>query len=123
LRLKCNAGATRAITQFFFDNDVYYRFRDRCVKEGITTPIIPGVLPIHDFASMCNFAKRCQTGVPDWLAAEFQGFELKPDEARKIAAEILIDQVQDLKANGVEHIHFYTLNKTTITKEACEALF
>jgi len=122
LKLKCDAGATRAITQFFFDNKVYYDFVDKAQAAGITTPIYPGVLPIHDFASMRNFAKRCGTNVPDWLIAEFQGFELKPQEAKKIATEILCEQVEDLAKNGVNHIHFYTLNKTAITQEACKIL-
>lgn len=122
LKLKCEAGSTRAITQFFFDNDVYYKFVERCRKAGITTPICPGLLPVHDFTKMLTFAERCQAGVPGWMHEKFAGTEGKPEEAKKIAIDLLVDQSLDLKANGVDHIHYYTLNKAEITKEACEAI-
>lgn len=122
LKLKCDAGADRAITQFFFDNDVYFAFLELCEKEGITTPICPGLLPIHDFKSMCNFAKRCQAQVPGWLHERFDGVLDNPEEAEKIATDLLVMQVEDLAVKGVDHIHFYTLNKSAITTEACEAL-
>lgn len=122
LKLKCAAGADAAKTQFFFDNEVYYRFLDLCEKAGIDTPIYPGLLPIHDFPSMVRFAGKCQAGVPDWLHEQFEGLEEKPDEARKRATDLLVKQTQDLAANGVEHIHYYSLNKAAITKEACQSL-
>ncbi len=122
LKKKCDAGATRAITQFFFDNHVYYDFVEKARAAGITTPIVPGVLPIHDLVGTRKFAARCGASVPEWLIAEFQGFELKPDEMKKIATEILTEQVLDLAANGVQHIHLYTLNRADITREACQAL-
>ncbi|MCB1681447.1 MAG: methylenetetrahydrofolate reductase [NAD(P)H] [Alphaproteobacteria bacterium] len=122
LKLKCEAGSTRAITQFFFDNKVYYDFVERCRKAGITTPICPGLLPVHDFTKMLSFAERCQAGVPQWMHEKFAGLEDKPEEAKKIAIELLVKQSLDLKANGVDHIHYYTLNKSDITKEACEAI-
>lgn len=122
LKLKCDAGADRAITQFFFDNEQYYRFAEACAAAGITTPIIPGLLPIHDFKSMVNFAKRCQASVPDWLHGKFEGLEDNPEDARKVATDLLIGQAQDLAENGVEHLHFYTLNKAEITQTAVEAL-
>ena len=122
LKLKCEAGSTRALTQFFFDNDVYYKFVDECQKAGITTPICPGLLPVHDFPKMLNFAERCQASVPKWMHEKFEGLEDKPEEARKVATDLLVEQSVDLKNNGVEHIHYYTLNKSDITKEACEAI-
>ncbi len=122
LKLKCDAGATRALTQFFFDNSKYYDFVERCERAGITTPICPGLLPIHDFQSMVKFAKRCQTSIPDWLYEKFEGLEDKPDDAKKVAVDLLVEQSIDLARNGVEHIHYYTLNKSEITKQACEAL-
>ncbi|MCB1651315.1 MAG: methylenetetrahydrofolate reductase [NAD(P)H] [Alphaproteobacteria bacterium] len=122
LKLKCDAGADRAITQFFFDNDVFYRFRDECAKAGITTPIVPGLLPIHDFKNMCRFAGRCQASVPDWLHERFAGLEGKPEEAHKIALDLLVNQSLGLATQGVGHIHYYTLNKAAMTKEAVEAL-
>ena len=122
LKLKCDAGADRAITQFFFDNDDYFRFVEQVRAAGIETPICPGLLPIHDFKSMCGFAKRCQANVPDWLHEKFAGLEDAPEDAQKIATDLLILQVEDLAKQGVEHIHFYTLNKSAITDEACAAL-
>lgn len=121
LKLKCEAGADRAITQFFFDNDVYFRFVETVRAAGIDTPIAPGLLPIHDFKSMCNFAKRCQAQVPGWLHERFDGVE-NEEEAEKIATDLLIMQAQDLAEQGVEHLHFYTLNKAAMTTEACQAL-
>lgn len=122
LKLKCDAGSDRAITQFFFDNDVYFKFVEECEKAGITTPISPGLLPIHDFKGVCGFAKRCQAQVPDWLMEKFDGLEDKPEEAQKIATDILILQAEDLAAKGVSHLHFYSMNKASITTEVCEAL-
>jgi methylenetetrahydrofolate reductase (NADPH) len=122
LRLKCEAGADRAITQFFFENDVYYRFLDQCEKAGITTPVVPGLLPVHDFKGMANFAKRCAASVPDWLREKFEALEGRPEEAQKLATDLLISQAEDLAAQGVGHIHFYCMNKAPITSEAVEAL-
>jgi methylenetetrahydrofolate reductase (NADPH) len=122
LKEKCNAGATRAITQFFFDNQVFYDFVEKCQKAGIRTPICPGLLPIHDFKSMQKFAARCQANVPAWLHEKFAGLEDKPYEARKVATELLCKQAEDLARNKVAHIHFYTLNKSDITTDACKVL-
>lgn len=114
LRKKCNAGATRAITQFFFDNEVYYRFLDEVERTGIKTPIVPGLLPIHDFSKVCSFAARCHTHVPDHLKHRMQ------DPSPHLAEDILCEQIEDLIKNGVDHIHFYTLNKSSLTAQACE---
>lgn len=121
LKMKCDAGATRALTQFFFNNDDYYRFVDKCQKAGINTPINPGLLPIHDFTSMYNFAARCNTNIPNWLAEKFDGLSDKPEEAEKVAIELLTEQVDDLIKNGVMHIHVYTLNKSNITHQVIES--
>lgn len=122
LRKKCAAGAARAITQFFFDNDKFYAFRDKCAQAGITTPLCPGLLPVHDYKSMVRFAGRCQAHVPDRVHSAFAGLENQPDEARKRAEDLLVRQALDLAENGVSHIHFYTLNKADLTRQACEAL-
>ena len=122
LQKKCNAGAYRAITQFFFDNDVYFTFVEVCQQMGIDTPIVPGLLPIHDFKSMCSFAERCQANVPGWLHERFEGLEDKPDEARKVATEILLKQTEELVAAGVPHLHFYSLNKADIVSDIIKAL-
>ena len=116
LKKKCDAGAARAITQFFFDNDVYYRFVDMAEKAGITTPIVPGLLPIHDFEKACSFAGRCAASVPDHLRMRFA------DPSHNLAADILAAQVDDLISNGVPHIHFYTLNKSAIVHDVCRNL-
>jgi len=122
LKLKCDAGAHRGLTQFFFDNDIYYNFVEKCEAAGIKMPVCPGILPIHDFKSMCNFAKRCEANVPDWLHEKFAGLEDKPEEARKVAIDLLVSQTEDLVKNGVAHIHYYTLNKSDITRQAVEAI-
>ncbi len=122
LGMKCEAGATRALTQFFFDNNAYYDFVDKCAGAGITTQIAPGLLPIHDFKSMCKFAKRCGANVPDWLYDKFEGLNRKPEEARKVAIDLLVAQSEDLAKNGVDHIHYYTLNKSDITTQAIQSI-
>jgi methylenetetrahydrofolate reductase (NADPH) len=122
LKKKCDAGATQAITQFFFENEKYYDFVEACQKAGITTPIYPGILPVHDFTGMIRFAARCQAQVPDWVKEKFAGLEDKPEEAKKIATEMLVEQTLDLVAGGVPHVHFYTLNKYEITDAAVKAL-
>ncbi len=122
LMKKVDAGANRAITQFFFDNSIYYEFLEHCQKANIKAPIVPGLLPIHDFKSMCGFAKRCQATVPQWLHEKFDGLEDKPEEAQKIGLDLLLAQTEDLAKNGVEHIHYYTLNKSDITTQAVKTL-
>ncbi len=123
LKMKCDAGATRAITQFFFNNEQYFRFVSKCESLGIHIPIVPGLLPIHDFVGMCNFAERCQTNIPLDLYSKFELYKDKPAEARNLAIELLTAQAQDLLDNGVEHIHFYTLNKADITSNVIKAVF
>ncbi len=122
LKLKCDAGADRALTQFFFENDKYYAFVEQCRAAGIDTPIYPGLVPVHDFNGLVRFAGNCQASVPGWVHEKFEGLDDKPEEALKIATDLLTEQTLDLAENGVEHIHFYTLNKAGITSDACEAL-
>ena len=122
LKKKCDAGADRAITQFFFDNDDYYRFVDQVRAEGIDTDIAPGLLPIYDFASVSGFAKKCEAHVPDWLRAEFAGTEDKPEEALKIAEELLITQALDLAEQGAAHLHIYSMNKAPLSVAVAKAL-
>lgn len=122
LKLKCAAGADRAITQFFFENDKYYAFLEKTQAAGITTPIYPGLVPVHDFTSLVRFAGNCEASIPGWMHEKFEPLIDKPEESRKVATELLVKQVEDLSANGVDHIHFYTLNRSAITLEACAAL-
>ncbi|HEY8540493.1 MAG TPA: methylenetetrahydrofolate reductase [Steroidobacteraceae bacterium] len=122
LKAKIDAGATRAITQFFFDPDVFLRFRDKCVKAGIKAAIVPGILPITRFPQMLRMAQRCGASVPDWLVHRFDGLDDDPETRRLIAASVAIEQVQQLQKHGVEHFHFYTLNRSELTYAICHAL-
>ncbi|MCJ7558331.1 MAG: methylenetetrahydrofolate reductase [Gammaproteobacteria bacterium] len=122
LKRKIDAGASRAITQFFFDTDVYLRFRDRCAAAGINAPIIPGILPITRFPQMLAFADRCGARVPQWLRQQFAGLEDDPETRQLIAANVAIQQVHELQRQGVEEFHFYTLNRSELTYAICHAL-
>jgi methylenetetrahydrofolate reductase (NADPH) len=122
LKDKIDAGASRAITQFFFDTDDYLRFRDRCVAAGIDVSIVPGILPITRFPQVTRFAARCGARIPDWLAARFAGLEDDPETRRLIAANVAIEQVTRLLRHGVREFHFYTLNRAELTYAICHAL-
>ena len=115
LRAKLDAGASRAITQFFFDTDRYLHFRDRCAAAGITAEIVPGILPITRFPQMLRFAQRCGASVPDWLQHRFAGLDDDPETRRMIAASVAIEQVRRLQQHGVHEFHFYTLNLAAMT--------
>jgi methylenetetrahydrofolate reductase (NADPH) len=114
LKAKVDAGATRAITQFFFDNDLYLRFLDRVQKAGITIPIVPGILPVQNFKQARNFAQRAGATVPDWLAAKFDGLDDDAETRKLVAATVAAGQVQKLFKNGVENFHFYTMNRADL---------
>lgn len=122
LRKKVDAGATRAITQFFFDTDDYLRFRDRCVAAGIGVSIVPGILPITRFPQVTRFAARCGAKIPTWLAERFAGLDNDPETRRLIAANVAIEQVSRLRHHGVDEFHFYTLNRAELTYAICHAL-
>jgi methylenetetrahydrofolate reductase (NADPH) len=122
LRRKIDAGATRAITQFFFDNDDYLRFRDRCAAAGINASIVPGILPITRFPQVTRFAERCGAKIPRWLAERFVGLDNDADTRRLIAASVAIEQVSRLREQGVNEFHFYTLNRAELTYAICHAL-
>ena len=122
LKTKLDAGAHRAITQFFFDTDAYLRFRDRCVAAGITASLVPGILPITRFPQMQRFAARCGASIPAWLADRFAGLDNDADTRRLIAAAFAIGQVERLAREGVQEFHFYTLNRADLTYAICHAL-
>ncbi|HRC26727.1 MAG TPA: methylenetetrahydrofolate reductase [NAD(P)H] [Alphaproteobacteria bacterium] len=122
LRRKCEAGADRAITQFFFDNEKFYRFRDVVSSVGIAAPLVAGILPIANPVKAFEFARKCGASIPDRLAARFEGLENDHDTARLVAAVVLAEQIADLRANGVDHFHFYTLNQAHLTYAACQGL-
>lgn len=122
LRAKLDAGASRAITQFFFDTDRYLRFRDQCAAAGITAEIVPGILPITRFPQMLRFAQRCGASVPESLAHRFDGLDDDPETRRLIAASFAIEQVRRLQEHGVQEFHFYTLNRAELAYAICHAL-
>lgn len=122
LKRKIDAGASRAITQFFYDIDLFLRFRDRCEQAGIRVSIVPGILPITRFPQVTRFAARCGTSIPEWLQERFIGLDDDPDTRRLIAASVAIEQVQALARHGVREFHFYTLNRAELTYAICHAL-
>ncbi|HSU06448.1 MAG TPA: methylenetetrahydrofolate reductase [NAD(P)H] [Acetobacteraceae bacterium] len=115
LKRKLDAGATRAITQFFFDASVFLRFLDRCLAAGITAPIVPGILPVSNFAQAVRISGMCGTAIPDWLGRMFEGTDDDPEIRRMVAAIVAAEQVRLLQANGVDEFHFYTLNRPELT--------
>jgi len=122
LKRKLDAGASRAITQFFYDTDNFLRFRDRCAARGITAPIVPGILPIARFRQMLNFATRAGARVPTWLHERFEGLDDDPETQRMLGASVAIEQVATLRKHGISEFHFYTLNRAELTFAICYAL-
>jgi len=115
LKRKLDAGATRAITQYFFDITAYLRFLDRCRAAGITAPIVPGILPVSNFAQTLRFSAQCGATVPNWLGDLFEGLDHDPETRRLIAAVVAAEQVRLLQTYGVDEFHFYTLNRADLT--------
>ena len=122
LRRKIDAGATGAITQFFFDNTAFLRFRDACAAARIGVPIVPGILPINRFSQVQRFARRCGTSIPDWLAERFDGLDEDEETRRRLSAALALEQVEHLQRHGVNAFHFYTLNRAELTYAVCHAL-
>jgi methylenetetrahydrofolate reductase (NADPH) len=114
LKAKVDAGATRAITQVFFDNDLYFRYLDRVRARGITIPIVPGIMPMHNFKQARAFVTRAGTSVPDWLAAKFDGLDDDAETRKLVAATVAAGQVQKLAKHGVDTFHFYTMNRADL---------
>ncbi len=122
LKRKIDAGATRAITQYFFEADDYLRFLERAQAAGIAVEIVPGILPINNFAQCVKFSAMCGAGVPSWLHRLFEGLEDDPDTARLVALNIAAELCRTLRANGVDSFHFYTLNRAELTYAVCHIL-
>src|SRR5213592_2669267 len=122
LKAKVDAGACRAITQFFFDNDLYFRYLDRVRARGIAVPVVPGILPVQNFKQMRSFATRCGTSVPDWLAERFDGLDDDAPTRKLIAAAVAAEQVLDLVDRGVTDFHFYTMNRADLVYAVCHLL-
>jgi methylenetetrahydrofolate reductase (NADPH) len=122
LRRKIDAGANRAITQFFFDSEAYLRFRDACAAAGVNVSIVPGIMPISRFPALKRMSSRCGTKVPSWLEDRFEGLDDDLQTRQMTAASIAIEQVQYLERHGVREFHFYTLNRAELTYAICHAL-
>lgn len=122
LKRKLDAGASRAITQFFFDVEIYLRFRDLCATAGIDATIVPGILPITRFPQLTKFAAQCGATVPDWLRDRFDGLEDDAETRQLIAASVAIEQARLLKKEGIDEFHFYTLNRSELAYAICHAL-
>jgi methylenetetrahydrofolate reductase (NADPH) len=114
LKRKLDAGATRAITQYFFETETYLRFLDRAQAAGITAPIVPGIMPVSNFAQAARFSAACGTSVPAWLGRMFEGLDDDPETRRMVGAVAAAEQVRLLQANGIDEFHFYTLNRSDL---------
>jgi methylenetetrahydrofolate reductase (NADPH) len=122
LKQKVDAGADRAISQFFFDNSVFFRFRDLAEAAGVAIPIVPGIIPVQNFKQTANFARRAGASVPQWLADRFEGLEDDPATRRLVAAAVCAEQVIDLIDHGVEELHFYTMNRADLVFAICHLI-
>jgi methylenetetrahydrofolate reductase (NADPH) len=122
LKRKQDAGAARGITQFFFDVEAYLRFRDTAVRQGISMPLVPGILPVTNFQQVQKFAARCGAKVPASLARHFEGLDDDPETRRLVAAHVAGEQCQRLQNEGVHEFHFYTLNRPELTRAICHLL-
>lgn len=122
LKRKIDAGADRAITQFFYDNEAFLRFQDRCRTEGISVPIVAGIMPIGSFTSVSSFAKRCGAKIPTWMPDLFNGLEDAPDVHQLVSATVAAEQCRELAERGVRQFHFYTMNRPELTTATCRIL-
>lgn len=122
LRRKIDAGASRAITQFFFDVESYLRFRDRCVAAGIDAEIVPGILPVSNFKQLQRFAAMTNVRVPGWMTQMFEGLDNDPETRKMVGANVAMDMVRILSREGVKDFHFYTLNRAELSYAICHTL-
>ncbi|MCL2918551.1 methylenetetrahydrofolate reductase [Shewanella litorisediminis] len=122
LKRKIDAGANRAITQFFFDVESYLRFRDRCVAAGIDVEIVPGILPVTNFTQLKRFAAMTNVSIPGWLHRQFEGLENDAATRQLVGANVAIDMVKVLAREGVKDFHFYTLNRAELSYAICHTL-
>jgi methylenetetrahydrofolate reductase (NADH) len=122
LKRKVDAGADRAITQFFFDNDLYFRYLDVARAAGIDIPIVPGIVPVQNFKQTAGFAKRTGASIPAWIAQRFEGLDDDAATRRLVAAAVCAEQVVDLIDRGATHIHFYTMNRADLVYAVCHLI-
>src|SRR5215207_3424642 len=111
---KVAAGATRAITQMFFDNQMFLRFRDQVAARGIPVALVPGIFPIHSFPAVSRFAERCGASIRASVASRFDGLDDDPIETQRVAADLAAEQIAELSSEGVDHAHLYTLNRADL---------
>jgi methylenetetrahydrofolate reductase (NADPH) len=122
LKRKVDAGATRIITQFFFDSDVYFSFVEKCRKRGIEVPIVPGILPVSNVKQTKHFAKMCGAKIPKWMDQIFAGLDERQETRQLIAGLVATELCRILYDGGVNHFHFYTLNRSDLTTAICHVL-
>jgi methylenetetrahydrofolate reductase (NADPH) len=122
LKAKVEAGASRIITQFFFDNAHFLRFLEAARGHGIWVPIVPGIVPIHNFGQVAGFAERCGATIPSWLARRFDGLDADPQTTHLVAAAMAAEQVMELVDQGIRQFHFYTLNRADLVYAICHLL-
>ncbi|NNF54914.1 MAG: methylenetetrahydrofolate reductase [NAD(P)H] [Acidimicrobiales bacterium] len=122
LKRKIDAGATRAITQYFFDNNHFLRFLERARGAGIAVPIVPGIMPVTNFASIARFSERCGTSIPSWLPDLFGGLDAMPEVGNLVAATVAAEQCRELVEHGVREFHFYTMNRPQLSLATCHIL-
>lgn len=122
LAAKAEAGAKRAMTQMFFDNDVFLSYRDQVVARGIDIPVVPGIFPIHSFPAVARFAAKCGASMPASIARRFEGLDDDPDATFAVAADVAAEQIAALAVAGIEHVHIYTLNKAPLALAVCERI-
>ncbi len=122
LKRKVDSGADRAVTQFFFDNDDFERYRDRVDQAGLSVPVVPGILPVHNIRKVRQFATKCGAGIPPRLQRAFEGIEPGTDAHASAAIRFAEEQIDDLKTRGVRHFHFYTMNEAGLTEAVCRSV-
>ncbi len=122
LRRKVDAGAARAITQYFFEADCFLRFLDRVRAAGIDVPMVAGIMPVNNFAQVVRFSASCGTTVPDWLVRRFEGLDDAPERRQEVATEVGVRLCRTLRDQGVDEFHFYTLNRSELPTAICAAL-
>lgn len=122
LKAKVDAGATRAVSQFFFDIEAFLRFRDRVRAAGVTIPLIPGIMPVSNFKGLSRMSAACGAAIPDWLAAHFDGLDDDPETRKLLAASIAAETCARLQEEGFSDFHFYTLNRAELVYAICRVL-
>lgn len=122
LKRKADAGAARALTQFFFDNDVFERYLEKVRAAGVTIPVVPGIMPIQNLTQLKRFARRCGASVPSFLDDRFQGLDEEPEERARVAADIAAEQMRDLMRRGFHEFHIYTMNRAPLVSAVLERL-